>query len=103
MIAHFAAAQLTQTQHGEATRLSGARPLGQIGNPEPFIQGRLLHERDLHKDRLGEIAQGAGRRLNRVLAENVADADAQNFLVLKTVQNRLGVRRALAQVGQLLA
>ena len=39
--------------------------------------------------------------LDRVLAEDVADADAQQLLVLEAVQDRVGIVGAAAQLGQL--
>src|SRR5262249_3733510 len=57
---------------------------------------------DLHENRLGQLAEGGRGRLEGVLAKNVANTNTQQLFILETVQDWLKVRRAAAQVGQLL-
>ena len=102
MVAHLPAAELAQAEQDVPGRLTRPRPLGQVRHAEPLCQRRSLQVRQLHQDRLGQVAQGRGRRLDVVLAEDVADADAQQLLVLEAVQDRLEVGGSAAQLGQLL-
>src|SRR5438309_948801 len=103
VIAHLAAAEFPQTQERKAARLAGAWALRQIRPAKALAEGRLLQLGNLYKERFGQIAQGTGGCLEGVFAKNVAHADAQQLLVLKAVQDRLGIGRALAKIAQFSA
>src|SRR5207253_1203859 len=80
-----------------------ARAIGEIRHTKALVEGGLLQNGYLHQQGLREITQRSSRGLNGVLAENIADADAQDFFVLEAVQDRLQVGGAFAKVGQLLS
>src|SRR5262249_29892248 len=103
VVTQFAAAQLAQADQGAAAGLAAARPVRQVGDAEARQQRRILQGGNLPENRFRQVAQGGRRLADRLLAQDVADADAQQFLVLEAVQDGVGVGGAAAQAGQLLA
>src|SRR5262249_12621981 len=103
VVAHLLAAELAESEEDEAARLPGpGAGIAGRRHAETREEHRILERRDLLEDRLGEIAELVGRLEDRVLAEDVADADAEEFLVLEAVQNRIGIVRVLAELGEFL-
>src|SRR5581483_3397067 len=102
VITHLPAAQFAECQQGVAARLAIACSLAEMRNAKTSCQRRLLEKGDLNQQRLGQVAQGSGRPLNRIFSQDVADADPKQLLVLKTVQNRVRIRGAATEVSQLV-
>ena len=101
MVAQFPPAEFAQSQHHEAARLPGVCTVCQVRHAKPLGQRLVLQRRYLDQDRLRQVAQGRGGLLDGILAENVAHADAEQFLVLETVQDRLDIGGTAAKLRQL--
>ena len=95
MVVQLARPQLAQPQQDVARR---PRRLGlrEVGDAEAPLQGWVLERGQLSQDRLGQVGQRRRRGPRVVLAQDVADADAEQLLVLEAVENRIRIRSAAA-------
>ena len=96
VVTHLPAAQLAERQQGITARLLFACTFFQVRDTKTLDHCWFLQEGNLHQERLGQVAKGDGGCLDGILAQDVADADAEQLLVLEAVENRIRIRSAAA-------
>ena len=95
-VVHLAAAELPHREHDRPRRLArrGRGPAEPLAEPGRLERHHLLHER------LGDAGQRGRRGVGVLPAEDVAHAHPQLLRRLEGLEDRLGVHRPAAELGE---
>ena len=101
VIADFPTAQFAEPEQSIATsskRIGAGRHSWDAQFCLDFGFDQIRH---LIQDGIGYVGKRGGGQLNICLAQKIADADAQELLVLEAVQDGIGVAGSAAEFGEL--